>query len=121
MLIVDEDPRAGEILSERLIARGFEVSTAADAAGARAVAAASPGSIDVVVADLVLEDGNGIEVAGEVRRTSPDVRVLLTSALVKDPADVSHLLEEGMVFVAPNAGPDGVVLAVERAARLSWT
>jgi len=119
VLVVDEDPLAGEVLSRALSACGFEVATAADAAGARAIAAASPGGIDVVVADLVLGRGGGIEVAGEVRRTSPAARVLLTSPLVQDPSDVSHLLEEGMEFVEPSMGPDGLIRAVERATRRS--
>jgi len=118
VLVVDDDPEVGAALVKLLSARGFEVAAAADAAGARAVAAASPGCISVLVSDLVLAHGNGIEVAGEVRRTSPAARVVLTSGLVQDASDLSHLIDDGMEFVAQSFGTDGLVAAVERAARL---
>ena len=117
VLVVDDDPDVGASLTRLLAARGFDVSRAEDAAGARAVAAASPGRIDVLVSDLVLANGNGIEVAGEVRRTSPSARVVLTSGLVQDPSDLAHLFDDGMEFVEQDVGTDALLAAVERAAR----
>jgi len=105
-------------LSRMLAARGFDVAFAPDVAAARAIASAFPGRIDVLVADLLLSHGNGIEVAGEVRRTSPAARVVLTSGLVADASDLDHLVADGMEFVEQSFGPGALVEAVERAAGL---
>jgi DNA-binding NarL/FixJ family response regulator len=40
------------------------------------------GALDVAVLDLALPDGDGIELIGELRRSSPGVRILVLSATV---------------------------------------
>jgi len=40
------------------------------------------GALDVAVLDLALPDGDGIELIGELRRSSPGVRIMVLSATV---------------------------------------
>jgi len=65
VLVVDDHTAARELLAEALRAEGHAVDTACD--GARALAAAAAGPIDVVVLDLNLPDLDGIEVAQQLR------------------------------------------------------
>src|SRR5215212_6501281 len=41
------------------------------------------GALDVAVLDLALPDGDGREIIGELRRSSPGVRIMVLSATVK--------------------------------------
>jgi DNA-binding NarL/FixJ family response regulator len=41
------------------------------------------GTLDVAVVDLILPDGDGREIIGELRRSSPGVRIMVLSATVK--------------------------------------
>jgi two-component system response regulator DevR len=40
-------------------------------------------TLDVAVVDLILPDGDGREIIGELRRSSPGVRIMVLSATVK--------------------------------------
>jgi len=65
ILVVDDDPQIARALNINLRARGYEVSTAADAEQALRLAAGHP--TDVVVLDLGLPDMDGIEVIAGLR------------------------------------------------------
>jgi DNA-binding NarL/FixJ family response regulator len=41
------------------------------------------GALDVVVLDLALPDGDGRDLIGELRRSSPDVRIMVLSATIR--------------------------------------
>ena len=49
---------------------------------------------DVVVLDLSLPDGNGVDLIADLRRENPDVAVLILSATL-DPASVDRAAEAG--------------------------
>lgn len=75
VLVVEDDPAISGPLVEGLIRNGFEVDHVAYAS--QVVAAA--GDADVVILDLGLPDGDGLEVLRELRRTS-DVPVIIATA-----------------------------------------
>ena len=52
------------------------------------------GTLDVAVVDLALPDGDGREIIGELRRSSPGVRIMVLSATVWA-ADVEEVLRSG--------------------------
>jgi DNA-binding response OmpR family regulator len=90
LLVVEDDEATRMFLAENLEADGFKVATATGAAEAlRAIEVRSPG---LVVLDLRLEDGNGLELLDRVRaadglasRIDPDVPVLVLSGRGSDP------------------------------------
>ncbi len=75
VLVVEDDPAISGPLVEGLIRNGFEVDHVAYAS--QVVAAAA--DADVVILDLGLPDGDGLEVLRELRRTS-DVPVIIATA-----------------------------------------
>ena len=77
LLLVDDDARLSSMLEKYLGARGFEVSLCADLGCARKTLANE--SFDVVVLDVMLPDGNGLDFCRELgsRRSFP---VLVLSA-----------------------------------------
>ena len=75
VLVVEDDPAISGPLVEGLVRNGFEVEHVAYAS--QVVAAAA--DADVVILDLGLPDGDGLEVLRELRRTS-DVPVIIATA-----------------------------------------
>ena len=75
VLVVEDDPAISGPLVEGLVRNGFEVEYVAYAT--QVVAAA--GDADVVILDLGLPDGDGLEVLRELRRNS-DVPVIIATA-----------------------------------------
>ncbi|NRR29841.1 response regulator transcription factor [Oxalobacteraceae bacterium] len=77
ILLVEDDPRLAEMLSEYLGQTGFRVSVAALGRAALEQLAAQP--CDAVVLDLMLPDMDGLEVCRQLRAGS-DVPVLMLTA-----------------------------------------
>lgn len=78
VLVVDDEPMLRNLLSRLLRMEGYEVLEAEDGASAlEAVATRKP---DLVLLDVMLPVRDGLDVLGDLRRTS-DVPVILVSAL----------------------------------------
>jgi two-component system, OmpR family, phosphate regulon response regulator OmpR len=77
ILLVEDDPRLAEMLTEYLGQAGFRVHAAATGADALAQLAASPS--DAVVLDLMLPDMDGLDVCRQLR-TRSDIPVLMLTA-----------------------------------------
>ena len=78
VLVVDDEPLIRRALTASLSAAGYDVTTAADGAGA--LSAAALRQPDAVVLDLRLPDMDGVEVCRRLRAWS-DVPVIVLSAL----------------------------------------
>lgn len=77
ILVVDDESRIREVVQYALAKEGFQVTTAADAAAALEAAKAT--TFDLIVLDVMLPDGSGLDVCRELRRTSR-VPILFLSA-----------------------------------------
>jgi DNA-binding response OmpR family regulator len=77
ILLVEDDPRLGEMLTEYLSQSGFRVTLAPN--GRSAVSHIGAGQVDAVVLDLMLPDMDGLEVCRQARAVS-DVPVLMLTA-----------------------------------------
>lgn len=77
ILVVDDDTRLRELLRRYLSDNGFMISTAADAADARARLAGL--SFDLIVLDVMMPGENGLDLVRALRRDS-SVPVLLLTA-----------------------------------------
>ncbi len=78
VLVVEDDPRLAEMLSEYLGQAGFRVTVAATGATAQQQLAADA-SYDAVVLDLMLPDMDGLDVCRQIR-THSDTPVLMLTA-----------------------------------------
>lgn len=78
MLIVDGEDSQRRALSAGLSVEGFEAVFAGSAPDALQILSSSP--IDIAMIDLMMPELNGLELARQIRRAFPSVRVLLASA-----------------------------------------
>ena len=77
LLVVDDDQRIRELLSRYLADHSFRVTTAADAADARAKLGGMV--FDMLVLDVMMPGETGLELAKSIRETS-DVPILMLTA-----------------------------------------
>ena len=91
VLVVDDEPQILRALQTNLRGAGYDVTTAASAEEALAVAAMRPP--DAVILDLVLPDGSGIDVARQLRSWS--AAPILVLSVVGDEAEKVAALDAG--------------------------
>ena len=88
VLVIDDDPAILRAVQRGLEGAGFDVATLTEAR--EVVSSIGRWHPDVVVLDLVLPDGDGVDVCREVRKVSP-VPVIVLSAIGDDARKVEAL------------------------------
>jgi signal transduction histidine kinase len=79
VLIVEDDDGVRAIVSMILSEAGYEVIRAASLREARAIWQNESANIALVITDMVLSDGDGLDFAGELRKRQPQLPVLCMS------------------------------------------
>lgn len=79
ILLVEDEITVRDLVSRCCKRRGYLVLTAGDAAEALALAADYPGTIDLLLTDVVMPDKSGPMLGRELRQTRRGTRVLLMS------------------------------------------
>lgn len=82
ILVVDDDQRIRDLLAQYLFQNGFRVTTAADAATARATMAGLV--FDVVILDVMMPGENGLSLARDLKSTSNIPICMLTARAEAD-------------------------------------
>lgn len=77
ILVIDDDSQLTAFLKRFLDKQGFQTETAGTAADARSLLNAR--TYALVVLDLILPDGDGLEIAGEIRHASRTPVIILTA------------------------------------------
>lgn len=99
VLVVEDNVLLRSLIRDYLEVEGCTVITAGDGAEAGNLAAEFSGRIDVLLTDVVLPGKNGKQVAEELLRHRPEIKVAYTSGYTPD-AIVNHgVLEEGVHFL----------------------
>jgi len=84
LLVVEDDESVCEFVSFVLRAAGYGVLTAQDGDDAVRVAAAHPGTIELLLTDIVMPHRNGRSLANELREKNPRLRVMYMSGYPGD-------------------------------------
>lgn len=80
LLLVEDEPNLGDTLYEYLSSKGFQVRHAINCAQARALFAQKDFQAQVVLMDVGLPDGSGIDLAKEFLKERPGLALLFLSA-----------------------------------------
>jgi two-component system cell cycle sensor histidine kinase/response regulator CckA len=80
ILLVDQDIVSARKLGQTLAEHGYRVLDARTGAEALALGKKRHESIDLLIADVVMDGMNGLELARELRAAQPDLPVLLVSS-----------------------------------------
>jgi len=89
ILLVDDDPGIRFSFAKYLAKEGYETVAAASLAEAREAVAAQ--RVDAVLLDLLLPDGNGIDLIADLRADRPDMAIIVISAAADVPIAVEAM------------------------------
>ena len=100
ILVVDDDPSMANSLADILDVKGFKVHAAY--CGAEALEVLRDHPVDVMLADVIMPDMNGVELHRATRKTHPDLCTFIMTGYSAD-AIIQEGMAEGIkaVFIKP--------------------
>ena len=114
ILVVDDDTRLRDLLQRYLMEQGFRVTTASEAAQARAKLAAL--SFDLLVLDIMMPGESGLELTQWLRRQS-DVPILLLTARGETEDRIDGLTSGADDYITKPFEPRELVLRIQAVLR----
>ena len=113
ILIVDDDKHVMDSLSLILRDAGFEVATAQSFT--KSIAALNGPHFDLVITDLCLPDGTGIDVIAHVKNETPETEVILMTAHGSLDVTIEAIKRGAYYYLEKPFAPDRLLTLVERA------
>lgn len=111
ILIVDDDSHFAQRISRLLTGAGYTAQIACDGIEALKLIGEFKDSLLLVIVDLALPKTSGFEVIGVVTQRAPQIRILATSAVFKEPY-LQSALEIGAHQAIPKPASDTEWLAI---------
>jgi len=105
VLVVEDDESVRSVMRKTLETYGYRVLDAPDAAEAHRIFERPRGTVDLLVTDVVLHGTSGPELAEELRRERPGLRVLYVSGYSAGFATERAALEDGAIFLSKPFAP----------------
>ncbi|MCD4827845.1 MAG: response regulator [Candidatus Cloacimonetes bacterium] len=99
VLIVEDEPHVLLIARKILSRNNYQVIEATSRHETETILGNDDGGIDLAFIDVVLRDGNGLELARHIRKHHSKIHVLLTSGYTGDKAQFKSISEEGFPFL----------------------
>ena len=117
ILVVDDEPSVTGSLSLILTQAGFEVLTAQSFAGSTNILKQTP--VDLVITDLRLPDASGIDLITHVKRTTPDIEVILMTGYGSIDITIEAIKAGAYYYLEKPYTPDRLFALVDRALQLA--
>ncbi|MGQ5522203.1 response regulator transcription factor [Chitinimonas sp. PSY-7] len=114
ILLVDDDPALLAVLQRAFVRRGWQVSTALDAASALAVAQSAMPSCAVV--DLKLGNDSGLRLVPSLLAVVPDCRIVMLTGYASIATAIEAIKLGAVHYLAKPAGIDEILAALEKLA-----
>mgnify|MGYP003586018453 CR=1 FL=1 len=99
ILVVEDEAGVRHFLGQALHKAGYVVLLAEDLKSARHIMASAQPPIQMVLSDVVLPDGSGLDLAMELRQQQPGLPVLLASGYASSRARQAEVTEHGFVLL----------------------
>jgi signal transduction histidine kinase/CheY-like chemotaxis protein len=112
ILVVEDDPHLRGVVRRTLVEHGYAVRAVAKAADARALEGAAP---DLLLTDIVLPDGNGVDLARELAERWPGAGVLYMSGFTGEHLDAVGTLPPGEALLPKPFTGDTLLARVREA------
>jgi PAS domain S-box-containing protein len=99
VLVVEDDRQVLDLTATVLRSHGFHVIEAQHAEEAQLLFKRHAGKIDLLLSDVIMPEMNGLQLAEELRRTQPDLKVLFMSGYAQLEGKESLLHEINTAFI----------------------
>lgn len=119
VLVVEDDADERELLSINLVSQGLSVKCVG--AAGDALDALRAGKFDVVVTDVMLPDGSGLDLAQDIRRLRPGVPVILISGSAPADEAIAGVAQGAHSFVSKPYEMGDLIWLVKKACRCAAT
>jgi len=117
VLIVEDDQTMSEMLAYNLRRQGLEVEAAAD--GVEGLKRARDHGISLIVLDLMLPSLDGLSIADELRKTRPDVPILMLTARAEEESKLRGFAAGADDYITKPFSMDELVARVKALLRRS--
>lgn len=113
ILVVDDEVQLRTLLSRMLELEGYEVCQAGDCRTAlKQLEFQNP---DVVLCDVFLPDGNGVDLVSSVKKTAPNVEIILLTAHGNIPDGVQAIKNGAFDYITKGDDNNKIIPLVSRA------
>lgn len=112
VIVVEDEAMVRSIMARTLRDCGYNVLEAANGREALSILEAESGQVSLVIADVVMPDLGGREMAARLAEQWPDLPVLFTSGYTGLDVVRRGLLEEGREFIQKPLAPDALARKV---------
>ena len=114
ILIVDDEIQIRSLLARMLELEGYEVCQAGDCkAAVKQLEVQSP---DVVLCDVFLPDGNGVDLVLNIKKQAPNVEVILLTAHGNIPDGVQAIKNGAFDYITKGDDNNKIIPLISRAA-----
>jgi response regulator RpfG family c-di-GMP phosphodiesterase len=114
LLIVDDEAVIREVLTERLSTAGYPCEAVGSSAEALAKLR-NGGGFCLVLSDIDMPGGNGIALLREIKKTYPDIDVVMVTGMLDLDTAISSIRMGASDYITKPFNLDQVLLTVERA------
>jgi len=115
ILLAEDEPSLREMVREVLTLHGYRVLTAASGPAALETWHREESRIDLLLTDMVMPGGMmGTEVAAELRRANPQLKVIFTTGYSPGVVGTHHSFEEGVNFLPKPYSPNKLAEIVRK-------
>lgn len=115
ILLAEDEPALREMVQEILRLQGYRVLTAASGPAALEVWHREDRRIDLLLTDMVMPGGMmGTDVAAELRRANPELKVIFTTGYSPGVAGTTHAFEEGVNFLPKPYSPNKLAIIIRK-------
>lgn len=101
ILVVEDNAQVRRTIVRSLRGNGYAVIEACDSYEALEIVDSRPGTVSLVVTDLVLSGINGLELAKTIDRREPGIRVVFMSAYGEDPWGLREKVPQEQFLAKP--------------------
>ena len=113
ILIIDDEPIIRKLLARMMELEGYEVFQAADrASGLKLLTAKTP---QLVLCDVFLPDGNGVEMQKEIKELQPETEVILLTAHGNIPDGVQAIKNGAFDYITKGDDNNKIIPIISRA------
>ncbi|MGE4158609.1 MAG: ATP-binding protein [Planctomycetota bacterium] len=105
ILVVEDEEAVRRFVSSVLTKNGYRVQEAPGPQSALAIFRESPGIIDAVLSDMIMPKMNGKELADELRKIRPDIKIIFMSGYTGDTIMHHGMLDPGITLLEKPINP----------------
>jgi len=98
VLVVDDEPSMVDFLSVLFEGEGYEVQTATSVEAARQAIAET--TFDLVLSDIMMPDGNGLDLLRDIKQCSPQTAVIMMTAYSSNKSAIEAMKDGAFNYLA---------------------